>query len=352
MPPPLSRRRFLKRAGGSLLALGIPSWPGRSYGLPLPPEDTAARTQVQLGRVTTSWLEIHPEPDVNTQATGHRAFDEVVVIRAAVEGPSWSAHNTTWYEIHDGYIHSSWVQPVKRLYQKPLLPSQVDDEHPALLEVSVPYSDAYRLPSQSGWRSFRLYYGSTHWAVGVERDAERRSWYRLRNDRGYGHYYARATHLRPVTPDELAPLSPGVPDKHVEINLSEERLTAYEGDEVVLSTRVATGAVFAGGRDFRTPVGQFRVWRKRASRHMEGGTPSIDYFNLPGVPWVSYFMGGVALHGTYWHNDYGRVRSHGCVNLTPEDAHWLYRWTEPPVPGDEEILDVKAGEGTLVHVSY
>ncbi|MCK7483271.1 MAG: L,D-transpeptidase [Candidatus Moduliflexus flocculans] len=56
-------------------------------------------------------------------------------------------------------------------------------------------------------------------------------------------------------------------------------------------------------------------------------------FDLPGVPWVIYIKeNGIALHGTYWHNDYGRPRSHGCINLTPQAAKWLYRWTTPAVP--------------------
>jgi hypothetical protein len=85
---------------------------------------------------------------------------------------------------------------------------------------------------------------------------------------------------------------------------------------------------------------------------MEGGTVGIDYFDLPGVPWVCYFTGGIALHGTYWHNDYGRQRSHGCVNLTPENARWLYLWTEPTAEPDEEVHAAKAATGTLVRVFY
>ena len=80
--------------------------------------------------------------------------------------------------------------------------------------------------------------------------------------------------------------------------------------------------------------------RKRPSRHMAGGDlAAADGFDLPGVPWVSYINGrGVALHGTYWHNDYGRPRSHGCINLTPEAAKWIYRWTIPAVPPAEGLV--------------
>jgi lipoprotein-anchoring transpeptidase ErfK/SrfK len=62
-------------------------------------------------------------------------------------------------------------------------------------------------------------------------------------------------------------------------------------------------------------------------------------FDLPGVPWCTYFhWNGSALHGAYWHNDYGRPRSHGCLNLRPEDAKWLYRWTQPAVPPEQVVL--------------
>ena len=136
------------------------------------------------------------------------------------------------------------VQPVARQFNRPLLPSQTSKERPVLLEVTVPYTTVFRRPDAESPRVYRLYYATTHWATAVERDEKRQSWYKLRNDRGRGHYYARAEHLRPFSPAELSPISPGVPNKHIDINLTDQTLTAYEGDEVALATRVATGAVF------------------------------------------------------------------------------------------------------------
>jgi lipoprotein-anchoring transpeptidase ErfK/SrfK len=73
-------------------------------------------------------------------------------------------------------------------------------------------------------------------------------------------------------------------------------------------------------------------------------------FDLPGVPWVTFFTStGVSFHGTYWHNDYGTPRSHGCVNLLPEDAKFLYRWTNPVVPADTPYLH-QPGTGTRVEI--
>ena len=75
-----------------------------------------------------------------------------------------------------------------------------------------------------------------------------------------------------------------------------------------------------------------------------------NIYNLPGVPWCCFFTGyGNAFHGTYWHNDYGRPRSHGCVNLPTAQAKWLYRWTRPVVPPGEDYLHLP-GEGTKVTI--
>ena len=105
--------------------------------------------------------------------------------------------------------------------------------------------------------------------------------------------------------------------------------------KVVLETLVSTGPYLRtenGKRIFGTPAGDWSILRKRPTRHMAGDDAAPpNFFDLPGVPWVSYFhWWGVSIHGTYWHNDYGRPRSHGCVNMTPENAKWIFRWTLPP----------------------
>jgi len=85
-------------------------------------------------------------------------------------------------------------------------------------------------------------------------------------------------------------------------------------------------------------------------RHMGDGriTADLEAYELPGVPWVSFFHEtGVAFHGTYWHTDFGIPRSHGCVNMRPEEAKWLYRWTTPMAPASERL---QSGYGTTVIV--
>ncbi len=85
-------------------------------------------------------------------------------------------------------------------------------------------------------------------------------------------------------------------------------------------------------------------------RHMGDGrlTSSIGAYELPGVPWVGFFHPtGVAFHGTYWHTDFGRPLSHGCINMRNIDAKWLYRWSTPEVPFTEMRADAL---GTRVYV--
>ena len=82
---------------------------------------------------------------------------------------------------------------------------------------------------------------------------------------------------------------------------------------------------------------------------MAAGNLAYNGYDLPGVPWIVYCTeSGISLHGTYWHNNYGHPRSHGCVNLTPRAAKWLYRWTVPVVPPNSQ--DVYVDYGTAVDV--
>jgi hypothetical protein len=117
---------------------------------------------------------------------------------------------------------------------------------------------------------------------------------------------------------------PAVWERRIEVNLSEQWLSAYEGDLLVFRAPVATG------RDgFNTPVGDYAIYSRYDMQTMTGCMGG-ECWNVPNIPWVQYVVGGVALHGTYWHNAHGTgVRmSHGCINLRIEDAQWLYEWAD------------------------
>jgi len=113
-------------------------------------------------------------------------------------------------------------------------------------------------------------------------------------------------------------------DREIVVSLWQQRLWAYEGDQVVLATWVSTGT--AETEEVATPVGQWRVLVKFWSETMEGIANGEPY-RVEDVPHVLYFTNeGHALHGTYWHSNFGTPMSHGCVNLPLDVAAWMYDW--------------------------
>lgn len=114
-------------------------------------------------------------------------------------------------------------------------------------------------------------------------------------------------------------------EKYIVVDLSDQKLYAYEGDELFMAESVSTGL-----DGLPTPLGAYNIFRKMPSRYMQGPIPgqTNDEYDLPGVPWTMYFThDGAAIHGAYWHNDFGLQHSHGCVNLPPDKARVLYNWT-------------------------
>lgn len=110
--------------------------------------------------------------------------------------------------------------------------------------------------------------------------------------------------------------------KQIVVNLTEQRVYAYEDGVLVRSSIASTGL-------YGTPTvtGDYRIYWKLTSQTMSG-----PGYYLPGVPWVMYFYQGYALHGTYWHNNFGQPMSHGCVNLPTDEAEWFFRWADVGTP--------------------
>lgn len=130
-----------------------------------------------------------------------------------------------------------------------------------------------------------------------------------------------------ISLDSLKPLvlstSVSNEEKHIYVDLSTQKLYAYEGDKVFMSTYIASG------RWGRTPVGNFHIWEKLRSTRMAGGQ-GADAYDLPNVPHVMYFYHDFGLHGAYWHNNFGHTMSHGCVNMRLVDAKTLFEWADGP----------------------
>src|SRR5262249_5174382 len=117
-------------------------------------------------------------------------------------------------------------------------------------------------------------------------------------------------------------------EKWIDVDLDQQVLIAYESDTPVFATMVSTGRRF-----WDTPTGVYRVTGKAARTRMQNPDGVAEEWNVADVPWSMRFRKNFALHGAYWHDGFGRPRSHGCVNLSPRDAHRLYDWTTPTVPG-------------------
>ena len=139
-------------------------------------------------------------------------------------------------------------------------------------------------------------------------------------------------------------------ERWLDVNVEEQVLVAYEGDRAVFATLVSTGRA---SRAHATPLGAFRIWVKLAYSDMDNlQRQDVERnYAIESVPWVQYFEGSNGLHAAFWHDDFGRRRSHGCVNLSPRDARFIFDFTGPALPpGWEAILPTPNERATLVQV--
>jgi len=329
----LTRREFLKLTGAAAIGFRFRDFPpGGDSTRSRPPSFT-------LGRTVYS-LRYYEEPSFASEELGYYVTDSVVDIYEERVGDSKPSHNPIWLRTDKGWLHSAFVQPVDNRLNEPVL--DIPNEG-MLAEVTVPFTQAWYI-SEKGWkRGRRYYYASTYWVNFAFQGMNGILWYQVIDDRDQKTYVIQAEHLRPISTEELSPISPGISGKLIEVDLSRQRIIAYENNQPVFTARTATG-YFEGD----TPSGEFLVERKQPSRHMSSNLEG-NAFDLPGVPWVCYISWtGVSLHGTYWHNNYGTPQSHGCINLTPEAAKWIYRWTEPYVPDGKVYVESDYGTRVVV----
>jgi len=141
-------------------------------------------------------------------------------------------------------------------------------------------------------------------------------------------------------------------ERWIDVDLATQTLVAFEGTVPIFATLVSTGKG-REGTDTATPKSESRVWVKLLSSNMDNleDEEAQKYYAIEDVPYVQYFAKGVGLHGAFWHRGFGKVRSHGCVNLAPLDAQRLFAFTSPHLPaGWMAVLPPSVEEGTLVRV--
>jgi lipoprotein-anchoring transpeptidase ErfK/SrfK len=332
---PLSRREFIKL---SLFSLWIPF--SRSVR---PLGDLRNEIPDLQGRVLEEYIIVYDIPSFSGKKTNLFWRDSVLPITDVTVGDNQPEYNRIWYRIGDeGYAHSGTIQPVRTILNEPNPDIPPDG---VLGEVTVPFTDAYWGPGKNNDVAYRYYFETTYWVIALVQDSNGNPWYRILEDKWEFVFYVPASHLRLIPDSEIIPISPTIPlaGKRLEIRTAEQVLIAYEWDNPVFMAKVATGGKFSDGT-YYTPPGRHITFHKRPSRHMARGNLAANGYDLPGVPWVSYITeDGISLHGTFWHNDFGKPRSHGCINLSVKAAKWVYRWTLPYVPPKEQRVYERYG---------
>jgi lipoprotein-anchoring transpeptidase ErfK/SrfK len=167
-----------------------------------------------------------------------------------------------------------------------------------------------------------------------------------------GGFWVNLAQLRmakPSIPDDVGP-----DEKWIDVDLTRQQLVAFEGRRPVFATLISSGRrdPYDKDHDFPTPTGIFRIREKHVTSTMDGDVASDGPYSIEDVPWVMYFQGSYALHGAFWHDAFGNTRSHGCVNLSPEDARTLFHWAEPVLPAGWHGVfskDENTGSRVVVH---
>jgi L,D-transpeptidase catalytic domain len=368
-----SRRDFLKLTGLSLGAMALNPFKRRFNSVaPLaqfPAGDSLGRVAVTPNFYSTELKAAPGDTAATIRTVGQ---DEVVVwLREMVGSTAHGGTSKRWVETPEGFIYSPHLQPVRNLPNSPIasLPS---GKQGFWAEVTVPYVELKPLNAPISFaikylvstnQPIRLYYSQIVWIDNVGSQDGHTLLYHFSESPGHGNgpgdvFLAEATAFRPLTADDVSPINANVDPatKKITIDATANRqtLSCFEGNNEVYFCRISSGY----GDKFSTPTGAQAVERKVFSVHMAANTGSDSGYDTMAVPWPTFFntQVGAAIHGVFWHNDFGVRRSHGCVNVRPEDAKWIYRWTAPYVSLDQSEIqlqwpNVGSGFSTSVAVS-
>jgi lipoprotein-anchoring transpeptidase ErfK/SrfK len=371
---PLSRRDFLK-----LASIGIGGLALRPLARPINHLEKLGVAAFQpdfpiaerLGRnCIDGAVNIMSRPDVGSSVVKTVYEDTVLPWLREVNADNFDFNriNQRWVETPDGYAYASYLQPCKNTPNQPLTEIPAGQQG-FWAEVTVPYVEmALDTPTPiSEWsknrasvgQTPRLYYSQVTWIDQIKTsEATGNILYRV-NEK-YGNpgdlFWALGSAFRPLTNDDVAPIHPEVDPaiKKVVVNLTYQTLSCFEAQNEVYYCRVSTGAKYnAAGQAvdaWSTPPGTFSVSWKLISVRM-GNSATSGSYETPCIPWTSFFaIGGVSIHSTFWHNDFGAPRSHGCVNCKPQDANWIFRWLLPNVSLEQSSVEIPWPGGTQIVV--
>ncbi len=376
----ISRRDFLKLAGAGLGALAFKPYfrNGLDY-FSMPRRLPQFPGSEIIGRVVDPDIDLRSrpanDPNLNTSIAKLGADTLVEWNREVIGNVIGGLSNQRYVETPNGFIYSSVLQPTRNLPNTPI--TEMPAGQPGFwVEVTVPYVDlAHEGVVASPWMQDhiaynfppRLYYGQVVWIDQVRTNngfAEYR-WNEDVNGHGYGYgaygefFWADGAAFKILADDDVAPISPDVSpdDKHIEVDLDRQTLSCYEGAAEVFYCRTSTGLAYDPetgqiSDKLATPVGNLLTHWKIISLNMTAGSFQSGY-STPAVPWSTMISGdGIAIHGAFWHNSFGEKRSHGCINVTPEDAKWIFRWTTPTISLAQSEMRVSLPDhGTIVVTS-
>ena len=373
----LSRRDFLKIASVGLGALAFNPYKAPNYQYFSQPKRLPEFPKSEIiGRVVDPGIDLRNQPtndpNVNTSIAKLDADTLVEWGRQVIGKVIGGLSNQRYVETPQGYIYASVLQPTRNLPNTPI--SEIPAGQSGFwAEVTVPYVNlAHEGVVASPWLQDhitynfppRLYYGQVVWMDRIRTDngfVEYR-WNEDVNGHGYGYgaygefFWADGAAFKVLTDEDVAPINPDVDpnEKKIDANLDYQTLSCYEGNTEVYFCRISSGLSYdpetgQTSDKLATPVGNLLTHWKIISLNMTAGNFQTGY-STPAVPWTTMISGeGISIHGTFWHYAFGERRSHGCINVSPEDAKWIFRWTTPYISLAQSEMRVSLPDhGTIV----
>lgn len=335
----------------AVLSTTAPVTGSQTQGVPQSSVDAGARnTALVANRAQAADAGVRLE-DLQGEAGSPLLRRMLAGMYISIDREATSAGRRFWRTQNGGYVERGAVSPLRN---PPTFQGvQIDERHP----LPVAFMTAFE-----GWTYDLSPDGRT---LRRRERAPRLTVYHLTEDPpvtvGRGQYYrtrdgfyVSARHVRLVRVSD-PPAEVGPNEKWIEVNLTRQMLIAYEGPRPVYVTLVSTGRrnEHEPERNYETIQGAFRIQSKHIATTMDGNSAGDGPYSIEDVPWVMYFENSFALHGAFWHNLFGYMRSHGCVNMSPPDARWLFHWTDPVLPpGWHGVYASASRPGTRVYVHY
>ncbi len=323
-------------------------------------------SDMQLGRfVDPGNINMYSKPTVNSTVISTHYQDSVFIWEREILGESAYGFGRKWVQTPDGYLYAPYIQPVRYIPNPELSSLPVtSDGNGMWVEVTVPYVDLIlqNPPARSEWTrntaNPRLYYEQIVWVDEIS-NINGIMYYRINEKKGSPGdiFWARSAAFRQLTENDFSEISPQIENKKIVVSLPYQTLRCYEDGREIYFCQCSTGAMFdvsgIAVDAWSTPPGEHPTFLKYVSLHMSGNSSGAGW-DTPGVGWTNMFAAkGIAIHSTFWHNKFGTPVSHGCVNVSCKDAHWIFRWTNPfvdPDPGYVDIAEQKLPWGTIVDV--